>query len=463
MLVLIALFYLHVYTICLIQVRPCMLHLFTSHFKWVSINIILWAHNFYLWEFCCFNLLHWRDCPKSVMFLLVCSVMSSFVLTSMVLAVVCPYATLLHWYQDFINPVLGIVIFSANIIVPTITIFYIVLFLCYDLLSVWEQEQTVYTCASPHSSLPFCLRCQDSFLHHFPSSQRIVFGQSARVDVLASCSFIWASLFYIELLHYPFIDSWMTLLSIQYFWSSWLQMKSPVTSDLGCLIWIFAASVQLLWRLSSTVFFSLPVSNAEFLGTSLGMALWESLSFFNMFVCLSSYLNTSLTITNMIKFMSLNSTPISNDLHSTTLARLHIFPCFNDRNLITCSDCDCTQLLQVLHPIIINMHLSSKSTQTSAMWAKRQLVAIWAAGVSSTLSLCLQCCPFNWCIYNIFWCTEYICFLFSESPNAQWAPFSFWRNKRSHLHLKGYLPSMKLIATITGFTLFYLFLTHHIC
>lgn len=198
--VLIALFYLHVYMICLIQVQPCMSHLFISNFKWVSINIILWAHNFYLWEFCYFNLLHWTDCPKSVLFLLVCSVMSSSVLTSMVLAVVCPYATLLHWYQYFIIPMLGIVIFSANIIVPTIIIFYIVLFLSYDLLSVWEKGQAVYTCASPHSSLPFCLRCQDSFLHHFPSSQRIVFGRSARVDVLAPCSFIWASLFYLELL-----------------------------------------------------------------------------------------------------------------------------------------------------------------------------------------------------------------------------------------------------------------------
>lgn len=90
-------------------------------------------------------------------------------------------------------------------------------------------------------------------------------------------------------------------------------------------------------------------------------------------------------------------------------------------------------------------------------WAKRRLTAVWAAGVSSTLSLCLQCCPLQWCIYNTFWCTEYTCFLCSEPPNAQWSRFSFWRNKRSHLHLKGYLPSIKLIATITGFTLFYLF------
>lgn len=89
-------------------------------------------------------------------------------------------------------------------------------------------------------------------------------------------------------------------------------------------------------------------------------------------------------------------------------------------------------------------------------WAKWRLAAAWAVGVSSTLSLCLQCCPLHWCIYNIFWCTEYIYFLCPEPPNAQWSPFSFWRNKRSHLHLKGHLPSIELIATTTGFT-FYLF------
>lgn len=96
-------------------------------------------------------------------------------------------------------------------------------------------------------------------------------------------------------------------------------------------------------------------------------------------------------------------------------------------------------------------------------WAKRRLTAVWAAGVSSTLSLSLQCCPLQWCIYNTFWCTEYTCFLCSEPPNAQWSPFSFWRNKRSHLHLKGYLPSIKLIATITGFTLFTSSLPHSLC
>lgn len=182
------------------------------------------------------------------------------------------------------------------------------------------------TCASSHSSLPFCLRCQDSFLHHFPSSQRIVFGRSARVDVLASCSFIWASLFYLEFLWISLHFSPFNTFDLRGFrWKA----RWHVIWDF--LYGILAASVHLLWRLSSIVFFSLPVSNAVFLGTSLGMALWESLSFFNMYVCLSSYLKTSLTITNMIKFISSNSTPISNGLHSTTLAWLHISPCFNER------------------------------------------------------------------------------------------------------------------------------------
>lgn len=83
------------------------------------------------------------------------------------------------------------------------------------------------------------------------------------------------------------------------------------------------------------------------------------------------------------------------------------------------------------------------------------------------LSGLLECLPHFLFLSNValsidvstilFWCTEYTCFLCSEPPNAQWSRFSFWRNKRSHLHLKGYLPSIKLIATITGFTLFYLF------
>ena len=46
--------------------------------------------------------------------------------------------------------------------------------------------------------------------------------------------------------------------------------------------------------------------------------------------------------------MSSDSILVSNGLHSTTLAGLHIFPCFNERNLIIFSDCDCTQFLQSL-------------------------------------------------------------------------------------------------------------------
>lgn len=96
-------------------------------------------------------------------------------------------------------------------------------------------------------------------------------------------------------------------------------------------------------------------------------------------------------------------------------------------------------------------------------WAKWRLVAVWTIGVSSTLSLCLQCCPLHWCIYNTFWCTQYICFLCSEPPNAQWSPFSFWKNKRSHLHLKGYLPSVELIATTTMVSHFISSLPHSPC
>lgn len=220
----------------------------------------------------------------------------------------------------FYHPCLGIVIFfSANIIVPTITIFYIVLFLSYDLLSVWEKGQAMDTCASPHSSLPFCLRCQDSFLHHFPSSQRIVFGRSARVDVLVSCSFIWSSLFYLERLWFMNnVSLHSTLLTFV------ASDEKPDDTWFGVsymeyLLLLFTCCEDYP-PLFSSVFQCLML----FLGTSVGMALWESLIFFNMYVCLSSYLKTSLTMTNMIKFMSSNSTPISNGLHSTTLAWRYI-------------------------------------------------------------------------------------------------------------------------------------------
>lgn len=67
-----------------------------------------------------------------------------------------------------------------------------------------ERTGCVHQCFFTFISF-FLFECQDSFLHHFLSIQRILFIQSAKVDGLATCLFIWESLLHLELLQYTFI------------------------------------------------------------------------------------------------------------------------------------------------------------------------------------------------------------------------------------------------------------------
>lgn len=93
------------------------------------------------------------------------------------------------------------------------------------------------------------------FLRLFLFSQRNFLGSSARVAVLAPCSFIWVSLLYLWTLGY-FHWKWFTndILSSQFFSPCVLRWKVYCHVIWSSLYGIYAASVQWLWRIPTSVF-----------------------------------------------------------------------------------------------------------------------------------------------------------------------------------------------------------------